>query len=158
MHWPCEFSNTRGRCVNVSARHGKKGHQNDKGKVFAVGDYKSAFKSIDYKVKWMNIIEVLLADFQEELQDLENKNLQQLDHVELIRKLHMKNISQFYRHLNGARSYGSHGTCLCCLIRIPEYALRCGHVLCSKCVVAYGKARRATFEMDFCPLHPDKTR
>jgi len=165
MHWPCEFENKKGRCVNVSTRHDKRGHQNAKGKVLAVGAYKSGFNGVDYKTQWMNMLKTWLADLQEELQAVESTNSEQGNHLRPIREQHLKSICHFYWDLkqprqprSGAWHFQSHGTCLCCLMRAPEYALRCGHVLCSRCVVAFGEVRKTTFEMKFCPLHADETQ
>ncbi|KAJ4295420.1 hypothetical protein N0V90_007432 [Kalmusia sp. IMI 367209] len=115
MHWPCEFSNKKGGCVNTSTRHGKKGHQNAKGKVLAVGQYQATFNSIDYKAEWMNALKMKLAELQDELQSFENTSSELGDHLRPIRKQHLQNIDRFYwdmkgpsRSRSGALSFQSH--------------------------------------------------
>ena len=47
----------------------------------------------------------------------------------------------------------SHSTCFSCLFEPPEHALPCGHVLCTSCLRAYGRARgQYVVEIDGCPL------
>lgn len=49
----------------------------------------------------------------------------------------------------------SHRTCWCCLMRMPEKILSCGHALCDTCIRIFG-VRTATSQHDFriksCPL------
>jgi hypothetical protein len=153
-HWPCEFSHPkRGRCVNVSNSH-EKGHQTgNRGKV-TDGRYMSSFNADGYKNVWLNSLKTRLHDLQEEL-EREKDNPEASGPLGPIRRLHARNISSFYRAVGAAPSYNSHTTCLCCLMRPPEHVLRCGHVLCTECVKAFGTVRNCTMEMKKCPLHID---
>jgi hypothetical protein len=128
-HWPCEFSHPKkGRCVNVSKRH-EKGHQNDRGRV-TNGAYVSNFTADNYKNRWLNLLKARLRDAQEDL-EREEDGAEATGPLGPIRRLHARNISDFYRDVGGASKFNSHATCLCCLMRPPEHVLRCGHVLCT---------------------------
>ncbi|CAN9422509.1 unnamed protein product [Alternaria alternata] len=153
-HWPCEFSHAkRGRCVNVSKSH-EKGHQTgNRGKV-THGHYMSSFTVENYKNVWLNSLKTRLHDVQEELERKEDSS-EETGPLSPIRRLHARNISSFYRAVGGASKFNSHSTCLCCLMRSPEHVLRCGHVLCTECVKAFGTVRNCTMEMKECPLHID---
>ncbi|KAF2475025.1 uncharacterized protein BDR25DRAFT_280671 [Lindgomyces ingoldianus] len=157
MHWPCEFSNKKGRCVNVSKRHDTKGHQNAKGKIIAAGKYQSEFTADKYKVVWMNSLKTRLAELQEDLKRVEEAGEELEDPLISIRKQHTENIARFFLDVGGASHFSSHATCLCCLMKSPEHALRCGHVLCSNCIKSFGVVKKTTIEMPFCPLHPFET-
>ncbi|KAH8624551.1 hypothetical protein IG631_21290 [Alternaria alternata] len=153
-HWPCEFSHAkRGRCVNVSKSH-EKGHQTgNRGKV-THGRYISSFTADGYKNLWLNSLKTRLHNVQEELEREEDIS-EETGPLGPIRRLHARNISSFYRAVGGASKFNSHATCLCCLMRPPEHVLRCGHVLCTECVKAFGTVRNCTIEMKECPLHID---
>ena len=159
--------------MTVASRHEKKGHQNAKGKILAAGPYQSpSFNATNYMKVWMNDLKTRLFELQGELQLLENQNPEPGNPLRPVRDQHLQNISRFYWDLrerspysssastsqkSGAYRFQSHGTCLCCLMRAPEYALKCGHVLCAKCVAAFGDNRKTTVEMNFCPLHGFET-
>jgi hypothetical protein len=158
MHWPCEFSNKKGRCVNISKRHDSKGHQSESGKVLAAGRYQSGFTAEKYKVTWMNSLKTRLAELQADLKRVEDASADLENPLISIRKQHMENIVRFFYAVGGASNFTSHATCLCCLMRSPEHALRCGHVLCSSCIKSFGVVEKATIEMQYCPLHPFDTK
>ena len=64
-------------------------------------------------------------------------------------------LDHFFDHTakGRANSFISHSTCFCCLFEPPEHALPCGHVLCTPCLVAYGKSRGKTVvELSGCPM------
>lgn len=49
----------------------------------------------------------------------------------------------------------SHRTCWCCLMRMPEKILSCGHAFCNTCIRIFGTnttLSRHTFRMTTCPL------
>ncbi|CAN9415920.1 unnamed protein product [Alternaria alternata] len=153
-HWPCEFTHAkRGRCVNVSKSH-EKGHQTGDRGMVTHGRYMSSFTADDYKNVWLNSLKTRLHDVQEELERKEDSS-EETGPLGPIRRLHARNISSFYRAVGGASKFNSHATCLCCLMRPPEHVLRCGHVLCTECVKAFGTVRNYTMEMKECPLHID---
>lgn len=150
--------------MNVSERHSSKGHQNELGKVLAVGDYQASFTAATYHTKWINDLKKRLKEIQESFMRLEERSSHLENQVTLIRKHHLDNITRFYYDLRNNMDSGStaplfksHGTCLCCLMGSPEHPLPCGHILCSECVNAYGKQKNATIEMKFCPLHQHET-
>ncbi|KAF2735206.1 hypothetical protein EJ04DRAFT_576300 [Polyplosphaeria fusca] len=155
-HWPCEFKNNKGRCVNVSKSH-QKGHQNARGKVIAAGGYESRFTTDRYRIVWMNALKQRLHDAQEELKRFEESGPEFTDPLQPIRTLHRNNIARFFFDVGGASQFNSHSTCLCCLMRPAEQALRCGHVLCSECVKSFGEVKKTTIVMRQCPLHPEDT-
>jgi hypothetical protein len=68
-------------------------------------------------------------------------------------------LRNFYAHTIRGRSdaYISHTACFCCLFDPPEHALPCGHVLCTRCLNAFGMSRkRNIIEIDSCPIDSDK--
>jgi hypothetical protein len=172
MHWPCEFIDRKGRrCVIIASRHAKIYHQSAGGKFFGTGPYYSpSFNATDYMKEWMNDLKTKLLELQGELQILEKQKPEHVHPLRPVRDQHLKNLSWFYRDLrersvipngsqkSGACRFKSHGTCLCCLMRAPEYALRCGHVLCAKCVAAFSNKQKTTFEISSCPLHGSETQ
>jgi hypothetical protein len=66
----------------------------------------------------------------------------------------------FFERVPEAKMFISHSTCFCCLMQVPQHPLRCGHVLCTACIKAYGspKQSRVTWEMKYCPLHEGETQ
>lgn len=73
--------------------------------------------------------------------------------------MHLEKVKKFFNDLAGLPDdYVSHTTCFCCLVRMPEHVLPCGHVLCGRCVKAYGKtADKSRFKLEFCPMHREDT-
>ena len=64
----------------------------------------------------------------------------------------MKN---FYAHTMRGRpdTYISHTACFCCLFESPEHGLPCGHVLCTRCLKAFGSSRKKNvIEIGRCPI------
>ncbi|OCL08081.1 hypothetical protein AOQ84DRAFT_293846 [Glonium stellatum] len=156
MSWPCGFSNEKGRCVNVKSRHISKGHQNDKGKIIAAGDYRSSFSALKYGQQWNDTLFENIQNLQNEILALSDKGTP--DEKAYI-DLHTRNMTSFYKGLGSARRFISHCTCFCCLMEIPEHPLPCGHILCAKCVRSFGQAHnKSNFELNSCPLHPDDSR
>ena len=155
---PCAFRNKKGRCVNVRERHNSKGHQNADGKIIATGRYETDFTADRYKSVWINSLKKRLRGLQEDLKRVEEASAELEDPLISIRKQHIENIVRFFNDVGGASNFKDHATCLCCLMRSPEHALRCGHVFCGKCIKSYGDVKKTTIEMRYCPLHPFDTK
>lgn len=90
----------------------------------------SNFTADNYKTTWLNLLKTRLRDAQEHL-EREEDGSEATDPLGPIRRLHARNITDFYVEFGGASKFNSHATCLCCLMRPPEHVLRCGHVLCT---------------------------
>lgn len=158
MYWPCTFSNSKGRCVNVSNIHNPKGHQNAKGRIIAVGGYESeGFSTEDFGALWISFIQDHLSEFQKELKALIDRPHQESEQ-DMMWKLHKRHMAGFYA--GAAPSYISHSTCFSCLMAVPEHVLPCGHVLCSRCIKNHGKQRssKVVLEVSSCPLHEAETQ
>ena len=72
--------------------------------------------------------------------------------------IHQEKVLQvFYRHITAgspiSEPYTNHTVCFCCLFEIPEYALPCGHVLCTSCAKIYGQVRgQNDIDIMQCPI------
>lgn len=144
------------KCCNVKILH-IKGHQANNGKIFAKGEYKSSFEHKRFFHQWIDQID-------ENINDLNTSLQQQFAHAGqdekvLLPKIHRKAMANFYQVNISVSSFRSHTTCLCCVAKIPEIELPCGHSLCRDCVQAFGKdVGQGLFELDSCPLHYSETR
>jgi hypothetical protein len=144
------------RCVNVKSGHGSKGHQQQNGAVFAVGDYMSKFSfeayreefeaTVYYRLKYL--MDLLLERTQAgERQDAAAASI----HRE-------ETLLEFYDKTAryGVKRFHNHSLCPCCLSNHPEHALPCGHIICTACVKMYGQIRaRTVIEINQCPLEAD---
>jgi hypothetical protein len=166
-HWPCEYVDQSSglRCVNVESGHGGKGHQNQNGKIFADGSYVSKRKFEDLREEFASNCYFRLQELLERLDTLRQKRGLRNDEVQAAAEIHRDDVmAWFFRHVSGngrAAQYNSHSVCLCCLLRPPEHALPCGHVLCTNCVSIYGHARpgsRTEIEIEYCPLEVRSVR
>ncbi|KAL8726779.1 MAG: hypothetical protein Q9181_005928 [Wetmoreana brouardii] len=154
-HWPCEYVKPGGgaRCVNVRSGH-TKGHQLKSGKVLAVGDYNSRFSFENYR----KIFEFdVYSQLTESLGILRTKMHDSRDsEANVAAEIHASTVMKpFHNHTvkAGAQSFISHSTCFSCLFEPPEHALPCGHVLCTPCLRAYGRAvEKYVVEIDGCPI------
>ncbi|KAI9769094.1 MAG: hypothetical protein M1840_004445 [Geoglossum simile] len=149
--WPCEFSNGRDHCVNVSTGH-TKGHQSRDGYIFASGHYESKALTPDFRSTFLNNIYNNLQQLQKELTRGANDPKKQTPAT-----IHQKNILRpFYSHIGGSHRYISHSVCFSCLMRPPEHPLPCDHVLCTPCVQAYGNPQgKHLIVVKECPLEVD---
>ncbi|KAL9606733.1 MAG: hypothetical protein Q9179_000089 [Wetmoreana sp. 5 TL-2023] len=154
-HWPCEYVKPGGgaRCVNVRSGH-TKGHQLKSGKVLAVGNYDSDFSFENYR-------EIFAFDVYSQLTEslamLRTKMHDSRDsEANVAAEIHASTVMKhFHNHTvkAGAQSFISHSTCFSCLFEYPEHALPCGHVLCTPCLRAYGRAvEKYVVEIDGCPI------
>lgn len=174
-HWPCEYIKPGGgaRCVNVRSEsfslvlaqivssnlislggHGSKGHQLKNGKVLAVGGYVSYFSFPTHHEKFEKEIYSRLTELLKILHSrLENDEESEVRAAAEIHKTLV--LDHFFNHATKGRasSFISHSTCFSCLFEPPKHALPCGHILCTPCLMAYGKLRGKTVvEMTGCPM------
>jgi hypothetical protein len=148
----------------VSRRHSK-GHQKESGRIISVGPYEMDFNLKDYKAQWIHILKDRITSLQgestSEMKPLDKSSLAATKESAL--SVHREAISKFYSSLglpgkanhDPAGRFIHHGTCLCCLMGLPQYSLPCGHILCAECAELYGRQHEGgvrTFEK--CPLHP----
>ncbi|KAI9764589.1 MAG: hypothetical protein M1840_008318 [Geoglossum simile] len=155
-HWPCQFSNKRGSCVNSKAGHAK-GHQDRRGGILAFGGYQSDFVLSTFEEEWHNMLEHQLVRQSNSVITKQQVNLS-TNEERAVEDSHFELMQGFYRNLGGATKFISHVTCLCCLMERPEHSLRCGHVLCTPCVHSYSSnPKKSSMEMDKCPLHAKET-
>ncbi|KAF4630883.1 hypothetical protein G7Y89_g7253 [Cudoniella acicularis] len=81
--WPCSFENARGRCVNTQRGHAK-GHQDDRGRILASGDYQTleAFNERNYAPLWHTAIGEYLDSTRERMERMRRVQLQILREIE----------------------------------------------------------------------------
>lgn len=119
-----------------------------------MGSYVSHFSFSDYQVKFQNDTYSRLDG----LLNLLHSRLKNDDEseVQAAAGIHKGTVlDNFFNHTARGRttSFISHSTCFSCLFEPPEHALPCGHVLCTPCLIAYGKFRGKTVvELNGCPL------
>ena len=160
LHWPCEFYNDRGYCVNFRSGHNPKGHQNSKGKILAVGDYVSSFTVDVVADEWSDMLVRKLKRMHRSTQESPSSIDTDTTEEEVASTLHHRTMNEFYNRLGPAEHFVSHSTCFCCLRELPEHALPCGHVFCTACVQSYGstKERKGLINMRSCPMHSHATQ
>ncbi|KAF1349168.1 hypothetical protein BDV97DRAFT_370365 [Delphinella strobiligena] len=129
----------RGRCVNVQSGH-TKGHQSKSGRVLAHGDYLSTFSFESFREQFANDVYTYLDELLCNLPQIDDRHSNQEDKAAT--ELHKtKVLRPFFTHSLTVHSESvllSHTVCFCCLFDIPEHALPCGHVLCTRCLKDYG--------------------
>ncbi|KAK3389280.1 hypothetical protein B0H63DRAFT_537088 [Podospora didyma] len=150
----CGFELDGSVCCIVKNLH-KKGHQAKTGKIFSKGPYAPEFASDVFFEDWMldigSHLDKLIRRLNEYGSDVQERDL--------VSRLHRHEIEEFYRRLDSVSKVRSHATCLCCLRKIPEHVLPCGHVLCQACVQSIGDdVGGGVFEVRYCPLHPQQAR
>ena len=164
MYSPCQFSNSKGSCVNVFSTHDPKGHQNDKGRIIAAGQYESDFNAEQYCSTWMQDIKHEIRYVHEQLQEHQERGPRSVSEERHLLKIHSGLMSELYDVLGSAGKFLSHSTCFCCLMQAPQHSLPCGHVLCTACVRSYGKRdngkreNKFVLKMESCPMHSEETR
>ncbi len=150
----CKFESGGKTCCNVQNSH-KKGHQESNGKIFAKGEYDAEFNSEDFINGWMTAIDNRLEHLSAKLNQMGVEGQQERD---LVPRLHRDEIKDFLP-TTAKVPIISHATCFCCVRKVPEHVLPCGHVLCKACVESFGtKDLDGAYELECCPLHPDQTR
>jgi hypothetical protein len=146
----CDYKKSGFECCNTPASH-QKGHQADNGKILSRnGRYQDPFDTGTFFSYWIDRIR---NDINSQNQRLEHGHG---EYKERIFKLHTPIMANLYKSLSPTKLFKSHSTCLCCVKKVPEHILPCGHILCKDCVRAYGRnmGETGTVELDCCPLHP----
>jgi hypothetical protein len=165
-YWPCSFVSNKGKpCVNVKSSHSAKGHQNAKGKIISSGNYQSQFSSFKFSPKWRSMIKNHLQQVGCQLAEKKSSKFS-TSHTgdnTIAYDLHRGCMESFYASFENftASSFNSLTTCFSCLMEVPQHPLRCGHILCTACIKAYGRGctnHRNSVLMDHCPLHSSATR
>ncbi|TKA29096.1 hypothetical protein B0A54_16206 [Friedmanniomyces endolithicus] len=151
LHHPCSFVGAEGgrRCMLVKARHQPKGHQDEKG-IIAAGDYQAAFDSTfthQWKAQLRAAIEGIHRDFSYELEQASHEDTQAIPEESIALELHGEYLNQFFEAVGPAAA-----------ICTSQHPLPCGHVLCTACIKAYGKASKSSVTLQCCPLHREATR
>lgn len=159
LHSVCTYSTPDGsrKCAMVEARHNVKGHQDARG-IIASGDFVSPF-GLAFAYQWRRQLKESMSHLQNNFcHMLERTDLETLDqHVAW--DIHLGCINGFYGRLPGVGTIlKSHATCLCCLMAVPQFVLRCGHVLCEKCIRSCGEEGELEVKLKCCPLHRASTQ
>lgn len=153
--WPCSYENAKGkRCVNTKEGHAR-GHQDENARPLGGGDYQSNFSTESYRLKWHVRLENMLQDIHQSMvrRNLTNFSRSQNSEAREAADLHLKRMDEFYSGLGGAERFFSNVACLSCLGDMPEHALPCGHVICTKCVRTFSSTRSERLvSLNSCPL------
>ncbi|KAK4629215.1 Calcium-independent phospholipase A2-gamma [Fulvia fulva] len=158
-HWPCEFTSSKGRCVNVRSGHGAKGHQLKSGKLLADGEYQSSFTFQSYREEFqIQVYRILLALSKR----VRTRAREGIPEEQAAAETHEDWVlPHFIEHAarGDAKAFISHTVCFACLFEPPEHALPCGHVLCTRCLKTSGKVSLSRFvEIARCPLERKESR
>ena len=140
------------KCVNVRSGHSAKGHQLKDGRVFAHGGYISKFSFENNRDEFHAGVYFGLQHLLDQLTSCVTRGESQ---HEAAHRIHRDDIlSAFYQPPESRPiNFQIHDVCLSCLFVPPEHALSCGHILCTACVKAYGRAKdKIRVEMLECPL------
>lgn len=153
----CSFTKDGVQCVNVRSSH-KKGHQSSSGNVLARSGFELSFDEQDFFACWIRKVDEHIDGLNRRLH--ESSTMARGEMTRVVR-LHQKVMSDFYNEVGKGSWVGnlshlkSHVTCLCCVRKIPEHVLPCGHVLCGECIRSLGTDEGlGLFSMRGCPLHP----
>jgi hypothetical protein len=155
--WPCDFHKGALRCVNTSRGHAK-GHQDFNGRVLGAGPYTSSFTEKSFQGEWQSILNDNLDDIRRQMESLtcidDGASVEEEVAAETI---HLRRMNEFYASLGDLSACMNHSACFCCLRELPEHPLPCGHVLCTSCVISFGRRKnRMALAMGFCPLHSEQ--
>ncbi|CAD0083511.1 unnamed protein product, partial [Aureobasidium vineae] len=136
-----------------------KGHQSASGKVLAGGEYESHFTFDAFQEHFRNEVYVFLDDLLCSLPRSHPGDGR--PEVKAATERHKTMILKpFFAHVSeGNRTYdfSSHTVCFCCLFDFPEHSLPCGHVICTRCLKAYGNpTKEHTVEFWECPIDGKK--
>lgn len=134
--------------------HGTKGHLLRSGKVLAVGNYISQFSFKKYRETFAFDVYSALTESLWILHTRVNNSRE--SEARVAAEIHADSVMKHFHHHTvkaGAESFISHSTCFSCLFEPPEHALPCGHVLCTPCLRACGRAtEKYVVAIDGCPI------
>jgi hypothetical protein len=116
--------------MNVAANHHPKGHQNARGRIISMGNFQSSFNPDSYFIAWKDMIKEAIRRIDSDLQSALRRADDQSRETCLLR-IHGKILDLFYKGIGSAMPFLSHSTCFCCLMQVPQHALRCGHGRCN---------------------------
>lgn len=164
-HWPCGFSNKNGICALTEPGHASgKDHQSSSGTILGAGGYQADFNFEKTSSGWHNKLVSNISEIQHSLEfrrkqagkdgpyDDDNEQA-------LAAEVHSARTKPFFDLIGNVAQFISHLACFSCLRELPEHPLKCGHVLCTPCVEAYGyEPDKSVIKLRCCPLHPDHTR
>lgn len=164
-HWLCGFGNKDGICALTEPGHASgKGHQNSSGTILGAGGYQADFNFEKTSREWHGRLVSNIAEIQHLLESRRKQagkdGFYGDDNEQAIAaKIHSERTKTFFDRIGNVTQFISHVACFSCLRELPEHPLKCGHVLCTPCVEAYGyKPGKSVIKLKFCPLHPDNTR
>lgn len=157
--WPCEtwdlISKPSTRCINTRFGH-TKGHQSKNGKVFLAGSYKSSVHFDAYRQKFLASIYWNLDHISTTV------GSRDVTRLHAAAQVHQGIIQSFFRQADppherprGASRLTSRSSCFCCFVEPGEHPMPCEHVLCTPCVMLYGKHSQMTRmepELSSCPI------
>ena len=102
------------------------------GRIIARGPYESTFVADEFFPDWVNQIDKHIRELDDRLQRFDSEK-------NAIPRYLANVMAKFYGTADSSASkIRSNLTCLCCVRRIPENILPCGHVLYKACVQAHG--------------------
>lgn len=159
--WPCEVwdPKTSTRCISTRFGHAK-GHQSKNGKVFSAGIYESSLTFDTYRQNFLaDIYWNLDGIFKDVSANADSKDVTKLHAAA---QVHRGIIQSFFRIADppearprGASRLTSRSSCFCCFVEPAEHPMPCEHVLCTPCVMLYGKQEAVTrteAELSSCPI------
>ncbi|KAF8538719.1 acyl transferase/acyl hydrolase/lysophospholipase [Trichophaea hybrida] len=164
--WPCSYKASNGECcVNVASKH-QKGHQLASGKIDSVGNYYhgEGYDSPDeekfLKEVSLEFVDAVSSDYKglhANVADYDEKELNRSEAAKIHRDILGQDsyIRIWNRRLLGIMvAQPSHSTCFGCLSSAPDHVLRCGHVICGKCVNDFADIDGLRRTLNNCPLCP----
>ena len=117
------------------------------------GPYQPTFDTNELFEDWIDEIDVAIKRQEIDLEAVYEKDDKTLP------TMHKKIMARFYKTIGDVSNIRSHTTCLCCVRKIPNHILPCGHILCKACIQSFGsQVGQSAFELESCPLHPTETR
>lgn len=156
FHVPCEFEIPQpmrwvkhAQCVQRRNNHGNIHRAPG---FLAASDYQGGYESSFDRTRYAWELRVLkhmnILEHHHQWQDPNNPRLARA-------KAHQQSMRRLYDQLD-VKNFFLNSACLCCLANAPEHELQCGHVLCTECVMDFGKTiSRTQVVLDKCPLHDD---
>jgi predicted acylesterase/phospholipase RssA len=149
----CSFEKDGYKCCNARNSHDK-GHQGPDGKILARGSHQATFIAAKLFPEWIKEIDEHINSLDD------NMRQSNIRDANTTYRQHCQVMVDYFRSSTISATQVKHSlTCLCCIRKLPEYALPCKHILCKSCMQAAGQNQgRGVFEFDCCPLHPDEMK